>query len=990
VKVLRWFALVLGMTVAVFGATLAADSDNSTPDNQSAPFAPHELHEYLAENKALAFDRMRLLEAVYGQAPAAQEDMDVLYYRLDLRVDEVAHIIDGRVTIRVRSLVNGFSQPIFDFLTAMDIDSVYDGESYTTSWTHTNNFLTISLASSYDIDEEFEVTVVYHGTPSGGVLQGFFFAKHNGTPVIFTLCEPYGSRSWWPCKDRQDDKADSVDIFVEVNEAFFASSNGILRDSVDNGSTTTYWWHEQYPIATYLVSLAISDYIHFREWYTYGPADTDSMPVDFYSYPEVYEDAITYWPETVEMIQFFADTFGEYPFVEEKYGMTHFGWGGAMEHQTNTSATSDPFGFDRYLIAHELSHQWWGDYICCETWHHTWLNEGFASYCEALYAEHLYGSWALHNYMSYMEYFDWGSIYIWDTTATGGQILNLRVYDKGAWVLHMLRGIAGDQTFFDILRAYYNDPAFAHGDATTEDFQQVCEMVSGMDLDYFFQEWIYGELFPIYLSGFLQDPDSYHVLGYVTQIQDFWGYRPLFKMPIQLRFDLSGGRDTTVTIWNDQYDQTFEIEMSEPVYGISFDPDRYILKQGQQENGINLAYDNFDFDDHLGNGNGRADPGESNVELIITVDNVGPGLRDVEMQVSTAYPEITFDNTTSFFGDILHGQQADNAAEPIILSVDGGFPPTIVDFELAFSSYGGAYTKVETLSVHVGQPQFVIIDDDQADEYEEYFVHLLDSLRTPYVVWGKDSLSTPPADTLADYPFTMWFSGDSRTEVLSVADVANLRDFLDAGGRLFMTGQDIAQDLSNDADSTFLRDYLHVRYDPGYPLKLAEGVPGDMIGDGHSVPLGGPGGAANQYSPDILAPLDELAKPVYTYYNSSDVAGIHIAADGYRAVFFGFGCEGIANGLSGYTKREEVFQSVFYWLDQTGPDYIPGDLNSDEGVNPVDVVYMVNYVYLGNNLITVMNSADLNHDCAISPVDVVVLVNYVYLGFGELIPGCFE
>jgi len=205
-----------------------------------------------------------------------------------------------------------------------------------------------------------------------------------------------------------------------------------------------------------------------------------------------------------------------------------------------------------------------------------------------------------------------------------------------------------------------------------------------------------------------------------------------------------------------------------------------------------------------------------------------------------------------------------------------------------------------------------------------------------------------------------------------------------------LTGQDIAEDLSDDADSTFLLDYLHVRYVSGMPQLLAFGVPDDPIGDGHTLPLGGSGGAANQNSPDKLEPVDATAKTCYTYYGGGD-AGVRVTSGDYKAVFISFGLEAIANGLPGYTKREIVLASIFAWLLDEGPDYIPGDLDGDELVNPLDVQYMVNTVYKSAGAPpNGINSADVNGDCSVTPLDVSVLVWFVYKSQGSLVPGCVE
>jgi hypothetical protein len=571
--------MVLVCILVLASVAAGSDGNRTTPYSELVPMTPSEMHRILAENKAAAAGRFQTLSAMYRQLAAGQEDMDARYYKIELRVDEISELIYGRLTMIGRSLVDGYAQVALDFFDNMDVDSVFDEGVYRTGWTHADTLVTINLSAVYDIGEEFEVTIVYHGHPTEGGFQGFSFDTHNGVPIISTLSEPFMARTWWPCKDRPDDKADSVDIIVEVNSDFFCSSNGTLRDSVDNGGTTTYWWHEQYPITTYLVSLAITNYQHFYRWYRYGPGDSDSMLVDFYPYPERYWDALVPWSETPQMIAFFADTFGEYPFIEEKYGMTHFPWGGAMEHQTNTSATSDAFGFDRYLIAHELAHQWWGDLITCESWHHIWLNEGFASYSEALYAEHLGGSAALHNYMVGMQYWSGGSIYVANPTSVGA-IFSLRAYDKGAWVLHMLRRHVGHQVFFDILRAYYSHPDYAHAHANTEDFRDLCETVSGQNLHAFFEDWIYGTYYPKYYYSWQAAPGAPGEFNIFLHLDQYQTSAPLvFDMPIDITVHRSSGGIDTLQVYNTARAQDFVLTVADVTAptAVGFDPANWIL-----------------------------------------------------------------------------------------------------------------------------------------------------------------------------------------------------------------------------------------------------------------------------------------------------------------------------------------------------------------------------------------------------------------------------
>ena len=336
--------------------------------------------------------------------------------------------------------------------------------------------------------------------------------------MVSTLSEPYFARSWWPCKDYPDDKADSVDITITYPSDLFCSSNGVMVADIDNldGTRTTYWEH-RYPITTYLVSLAITDFAHWREWWHYDVAD--SMPVDYWVFPDRLSAAQSGWAPMLDMLDTLSDRFGLYPFVDEKYAMSMFAWGGGMEHQTNTSMGSS--ATYQSITVHEAAHQWWGNMITCESWQHIWLNEGFASYAEALWFESLGDFNDLRSYMNGMRYTSGGTIYVQDTTGVWS-IFSSRVYDKGAWVLHMLRHVLGDATFYAALEAYYNDPVLQHAYASTEDFRDVCAAVSGIDLDRFFADWIYGEYYPKYVTSYTYDQvasDSFVVYAQVRQEQ---------------------------------------------------------------------------------------------------------------------------------------------------------------------------------------------------------------------------------------------------------------------------------------------------------------------------------------------------------------------------------------------------------------------------------------------------------------------------------------
>jgi aminopeptidase N len=509
------------------------------------------------------------------QKPASDLNVDALYYKLDLRVTTSPNYLRGIVTARMRSLVAGLASVTLDLNDVMVVDSVKSGTTKL-AYGRQPATLTIALDRTYGPGETVTFDIYYRGEPSSTGFGTFTFSSHAAAPWIYTLSEPYGAKDWWPCKDHPSDKADSVDVWVTVDSSLKVGSNGKLAGIRPNGDGThTYQWAERYPISTYLVSMAISNYAEFTDWWKYSPAD--SMPVLNYVLPEHLASAQSNLPRTLDMLRIYSGAFGLYPFVKEKYGHSEFGWGGGMEHQTMTSLT----GFSESLVAHELGHQWFGDMITCANWSNIWLNEGFATYCVAVYYEGRYGTlsyWSYINSQMSSARSAVGSVYVQDTLNLNTLFDNNLVYAKGATVLHMLRHVLGDSVFFRSLKSYAADPRLRFGVATTENLRQACEETSGKLLGYFFDEWIYGQSFPRYSFSWRAVPDSNGGFRAAIRItQSGTANPPFFTMPVD--FQITGaGLDTTVVLWNDQADQTFSVHVPVlPSTGV-LDPNNWILK----------------------------------------------------------------------------------------------------------------------------------------------------------------------------------------------------------------------------------------------------------------------------------------------------------------------------------------------------------------------------------------------------------------------------
>jgi aminopeptidase N len=504
---------------------------------------------------------------------------DVLHYHLDLEIIPSTKTLAGSNRMSVVSLVDGLAT--FDFrlsdtfsLSSVSVDDV------PAEWQRLDSkTIRVALVPARSAGQEFSLHVGYGGQPIAAGLGSIIFSTHAGTSVVYTLSEPDYAYTWWPAKDDNRDKT-TADLWFTVPASMVVASNGVLEGVDTLPGKRRCRWATGYPTATYLYCFAATNYNEFGSTWTY---DGVTMPLQFFLYPEYDTPAQrAAWLLSADMLTVFSDLFGPYPFIEEKYGIYQFSFGGGMEHQTMTGQKA---GLGDWLTAHELAHQWWGDVVTCWPWNDIWLNEGFASYSEALWSEFKPGSSgspALIQYMlgSLAAPTSAGTVYVESWTSTSQLFDQSTVYRKGAWVLHMLRRVVGDETFFDVLRTYRQ--TFAYATASTSDFQAVAESVSGRDLDWFFQPWIYEPGAPRYAYGWrnVSAGGKHFVELKVRQIQSVT--LPLFAMPIDVRA-AGAGPATTAVVWNDAPSQHFMLEAAAPAADVQLDPDHWILRKSSIE-----------------------------------------------------------------------------------------------------------------------------------------------------------------------------------------------------------------------------------------------------------------------------------------------------------------------------------------------------------------------------------------------------------------------
>lgn len=427
-----------------------------------------------------------------GAQTVASNNFDVSYYRCEWEVDPAINHIGGTVTVYFRASANATSITL-DLTSFLQVDSVIQRGNQI-PFSRPTDALTIQFPSPVNSGSIDSVSIFYQGAPANTGFGSFIQTTHNAIPVIWTLSEPYGARDWWPCKNGLDDKADSIDVYITSPVAYKAASNGLLQSEtpVEGGTKTKAHWKHRYPIATYLVCMAVTNYVVFNNSVQLG---NTSLPMVTYCYPEYLSDFQSGTQPVLDALQLFNQYFGEYPFIKEKYGHVQFGWGGGMEHQTSTFVinTTD------WLTAHELGHQWFGDKITCGSWQHIWLNEGFATYLSRFYMETAHPENTIAARESVVEDItssSGGSVFVDDTTSIGRIFSGRLSYNKGSYLLNMLRLKLGDSAFFNGLKKYQQDPALKYGFARTSDLQRNLEEVSGQSLTTFFDQWFYKEGYP--------------------------------------------------------------------------------------------------------------------------------------------------------------------------------------------------------------------------------------------------------------------------------------------------------------------------------------------------------------------------------------------------------------------------------------------------------------------------------------------------------------
>lgn len=500
---------------------------------------------------------------------------DVTYHRFDWNIDPAVAFISGTVTTTFTAK-DDLTTITFDLTDNMTVSAVTQNGNSLSYSQNTNDELVITLSHTLFQGQSSTVKITYSGNPVSSGFGSFEQTTHNGTPIIWTLSEPYGAKGWWPCKQDLNDKIDEIDIYITAPQQYVSVSNGLEQSQTTSGGFKTTHFKHQYPIPAYLIAIAVTNYSVYSHQV---PNNGKPFDVVNYVYPENLAYAQANTGITVDIMNLFANLFEEYPYANEKYGHAQFGWGGGMEHTTVSFMGS----FSRGLIAHELAHQWFGNKITCGSWKDIWLNEGFATYLAGITIENLDGQASFKNWrmntVNSITSSPAGAVYLSDIDTTSvSRIFNGRLsYSKGAMVLHMLRKKLGDTQFFQGMKDYLANPNLAYNYAITTDFISNMEAASGQNLTEFFNDWIYNQGYPSYSIDWYQ-PQANQLKITVNQTQSHTSVN-YFEAPIPIRVRGTGGETIELVLDNTFDGQEFLETINFQVFQVSIDPDAHLISR---------------------------------------------------------------------------------------------------------------------------------------------------------------------------------------------------------------------------------------------------------------------------------------------------------------------------------------------------------------------------------------------------------------------------
>lgn len=441
-----------------------------------------------------------------GPLNPLQAACDIRHYEIDLAIHPDRKSIAGSSIVSITTL-GRIDTLLLDFDSRLEVQAVQLNQNHVwkgVQYTHVNGQLRVVLPKSVPSGTALRIRTDYAGVPLEAHQApwegGFVWRKsRDGKPWIAFACQGEGADIWFPCKDHPSDEPDSATVRLTIPNGLRFVGNGTLRNTEPVTDSTTAWtWFIANPINNYNITVNVAPYELLE--YEFTSVTGKNVPVHLYVLPESKAKAEKQAPQFLDHLRFFEKYCGPYPFQAEKYAVVETPYLG-MEHQTaiayGSTWSDNNFGFD-WLHHHELAHEWWGNLVSVRDWSDFWIHEGIGTYMQALYAEERSGIKDYHRFMR--------SVRMWQEqrpiaprkALTAGEAYSSSVYNKGAWIVHTLRYLVGDDAFFTILRrwAYPSPEDESRTDrcacrfTDSNEFQAIAEKHSGMKLDWFFDAYL--------------------------------------------------------------------------------------------------------------------------------------------------------------------------------------------------------------------------------------------------------------------------------------------------------------------------------------------------------------------------------------------------------------------------------------------------------------------------------------------------------------------
>jgi aminopeptidase N len=415
------------------------------------------------------------------------------------------------------------------------------------AWHSTTDELVVTFAEPLSAGREFEITVEYTAVPT----KGLYFRTPEmcylpGDDHLFSQGESIEARHWYPCLDTPNQLFTS-EIICRVPKGMTVISNGRLVSQQEDSKTglTAFHWSQEKPHANYLVTLVAG---YFKSLETQHGA----VPLRFFTPPSEISQAQTSFQDTRDVMDFFEKEIGvPYPWSKYDQICVNDFVAGGMENTSATTLTdstlfseaSENLHDSSSLVSHEMAHQWFGDLVTCKDWSHLWLNEGFATYYEALYEGHKNGKDAflfeMHQRVKQLIGADnSGQPIVRRTFAVPDEMFDFLAYTKGGWILHMLRAELGEDLYRKCVKTLLE--RHRHGNVVTEDFRKIIEELSHRNFDRFFDQWLYHAQYPVLQVTYTWDELSKMAGISVRQTQEVNEKVLLFQVPLKVRFLVDG------------------------------------------------------------------------------------------------------------------------------------------------------------------------------------------------------------------------------------------------------------------------------------------------------------------------------------------------------------------------------------------------------------------------------------------------------------------